>query len=272
MKKLCSLVICAMALLFAGCDPNAPATSSKVKTGAASDITNCSVVLHGNVNIDISLYEDVEFGIMISESKENMNARKGEMYKADVLLGKDFTVEFYRLNPETKYYYCAWLLLNNTQYEFGSIRNFITLEAASSEITCPEKWLEWKAQNELWLVQNAQRDGVQTSSTGLQYKCIYAGYDKSARPDDTSLVTIMYSGKLINGDQFDASDSYVGYVSDFISGFREGLKKMREFGIYEFYIPYYLGYGINGTGTEGSSSYIPPYSTLIFRVELKRVN
>ena len=43
-------------------------------------------------------------------------------------------------------------------------------------------WLDWKAQNELWLVQNAQRDSIQTSPTGLQYKCIYAGYDKSARP------------------------------------------------------------------------------------------
>ena len=44
-------------------------------------------------------------------------------------------------------------------------------------------WLDWKAQNELWLVQNAQRDSIQTSPTGLQYKCIYAGYEKSARPD-----------------------------------------------------------------------------------------
>ena len=271
-KQHLILVICAMALLFAGCDPNAPATSSKVETGAASDITNCSVVLHGVVNVDISLYEDIEFGIMISESKENMNARKGEMSKADVLLGKDFTVEFYRLNPETKYYYCAWLLLNNTQYEFGSIKNFITLEAASSGITCPEKWLEWKAQNELWLANNAKQEGVITTPTGLQYKCIFAGHESSPRPDEAKMVTIKYSGKLINGDQFEASNSYVGYVSDFIPGLCEGLKMMQEFGIYDFYIPYNLGYGTNGLGTEGSSSHIPPYSTLIFQVELKRVN
>ena len=135
-----------------------------------------------------------------------------------------------------------------------------------------ENWLDWKMQNELWLAQNAKKEGVVTTPTGLQYKCIYPGYDKSARPDDTSLVTIKYSGKLINGDQFDASDSYLGYVSDFIPVFREGLKKMREFGIYEFYIPYNLGYGINGSGTEGTSSHIPPYSTLIFQVELQGVN
>lgn len=133
-------------------------------------------------------------------------------------------------------------------------------------------WLDWKAQNELWLAQNAQRDGVQTSPSGLQYKCIREGEEGFARPDDTKMVTIKYSGKLINGYQFDASDSYKGYVSNFVPGFTEGLKKMKQFGIYEFYIPYDLGYGINGRGTEGTSSHIPPYSTLIFRVELQRVN
>ena len=133
-------------------------------------------------------------------------------------------------------------------------------------------WLDWTTQNELWLLQNAQNDSVKSTPTGLQYKCIFAGWEHSARPDDTKLVTIKYTGKLINGYQFDATEEYMGYVSDFVPGFSEGLKKMHEFGIYEFYIPYDLGYGIDGTGLEGTSSHIPPYSTLIFRVELKRVN
>ena len=82
------------------------------------------------------------------------------------------------------------------------------------------------------------------------------------------MVTIKYSGKLINGYEFDANDNYTAYVNNFVAGFAEGLKKMQEFGIYELYIPYDLGYGSKGTGTEGSSSHIPPYSTLIFYVEL----
>ena len=126
MKKLCSLVICIMTLLFAACEPNAPATSSKVETGAASDITTKSVVLHGVVNVDISQYEDVEFGMMVSEDKADLNARDGEMYKAKVLIGKDFELTLEGLSPETKYYYCAWVFLNNTQYEFGSIKDFET--------------------------------------------------------------------------------------------------------------------------------------------------
>jgi FKBP-type peptidyl-prolyl cis-trans isomerase len=112
---------------------------------------------------------------------------------------------------------------------------------------------------------------VVTTPSGLQYKCIFAGHATSARPDDAKMVEIKYSGSLINGYQFDAADSYVGYVSSFVAGFSEGLKKMNEFGIFEFYIPYELGYGINGTGSEGTSSHIPPYSTLIFQVELKDV-
>ena len=127
MKKLCSLVICVMALLFVGCEPNTPATSSKLETGTASDITTESVVLHGVVNVDISQYEDVEFGMMVSEDKAELNAHDGEMYKAKVLIGKDFELTIYGLSPETKYYYCAWVFLNNTQYEFGVIKEFTTL-------------------------------------------------------------------------------------------------------------------------------------------------
>lgn len=133
-------------------------------------------------------------------------------------------------------------------------------------------WLDWKSENEMWLQQNAQREGVQTTPTGLQYKCIYPGpfaNDPNAvRPDNAKVVTIKYSGKLINGYEFDANNNYTGYVSSFVAGFAEGLKKMKEFGIYELYIPYTLGYGIEGSGTEGTSSHIPPYSTLIFHVEL----
>lgn len=133
-------------------------------------------------------------------------------------------------------------------------------------------WLDWRTQNELWLENNKQAEGVVTTPTGLQYKCIFAGHASSAKPDDAKTVTITYSGKLINGFEFDAANYYTGYVTDFIDGFVEGLKKMHEFSIYEFYIPYQLGYGKTGTGTEGTSNHIPPYSTLIFQVELISIN
>ena len=78
MKKFFSYVISVMAVLFAACEEhNAPATSNKVETGAVADITTESVVLHGKVNVDISQYDDVEFGMMVSEDKADLNARDG---------------------------------------------------------------------------------------------------------------------------------------------------------------------------------------------------
>lgn len=129
-------------------------------------------------------------------------------------------------------------------------------------------WLDWKTQNELWLINNAKNPEVHTTHTGLQYKCIVPGEPNTPRVDDAKMVTIKYSGKLINGHEFDANEKYSDFVNVFVSGFTEGLKLMKEFGIYEFYIPYELGYGITEKGTEGTKSHIPPYSTLIFRVEL----
>ena len=105
----------------------------------------------------------------------------------------------------------------------------------------------------------------------MQYKCIEQGLPNYARPDDAKMVTISYAGELINGYEFDANENYSGYVSSFVPGFSEGLKKMEKYGIYELYIPYSLGYGVKGAGTEGTSSHIPPYSTLIFTVELHDV-
>lgn len=176
MKKLCSLVICVMTLLFVGCEPNAPATSSKVETGAASDITNCSVVLHGVVNVDISLYEDVEFGMMVSEDKAELNARDGEMYKAKVLIGKDFELTLEGLSPETKYYYCAWVFLNNTQYEFGVIKEFTTLAApkidgigvfsvsADKQVTFSKGNLQYTQSTNTWSFASAQWEMIGTDN------------------------------------------------------------------------------------------------------------
>ena len=176
MKKLCSLVICVMTLLFVGCEPNAPATSSKVETGAVSDITTKSVVLHGVVNVDISQYDDVEFGMMVSEDKAELNARDGEMYKAKALIGKDFELILEGLSPETNYYYCAWVFLNNTQYEFGVIKEFTTLEApkidgigvfsvsADKQVTFSQGNLQYTQSTNTWSFAENQWDYIGTDN------------------------------------------------------------------------------------------------------------
>ena len=150
---------------------------------------------------------------------------------------------------------------------------FCLLLIATLVCSCKqENWADWKVQNELWLANNAKQEGVITTPTGLQYKCIEKGWEKSPRPDDAKIVIIDYKGQLINNYVFDEADEASMQVSSVVSGFAEGLKKMNQFGEYEFYIPYYLGYGASGAGSEGSESFIPPYSTLIFHVYLHSVN
>ena len=128
---LCTIV-CAMFLTC--CEEEEPATSRKVETGKVSDVTLTSAIFHGVVNVDISQYSSVTFGVMLSDSKAELNERGGEMFKAKSLIGTDFKIEIGNLNPETKYYYCSWLFLNSTQYEFGDIKEFETLAPSPATV------------------------------------------------------------------------------------------------------------------------------------------
>ena len=126
MKKFCYLAIGVMACLATSCEQNAPATSNRVKTGVTKNLTTNSVTLHGSVNVDLLAYESVEYGMMISTDKTEMNERKGEQIAVQYLIGTELILELNGLQPATEYYYSTWLLLNNQQYEYGSIESFVT--------------------------------------------------------------------------------------------------------------------------------------------------
>ncbi len=135
-----------------------------------------------------------------------------------------------------------------------------------------DNWIDWKLQNELWFSQNALKENVMTapSGSGLQYTIQYEGNIYDAMPSRSATVVVDYTGKLINGKIFEQGTATLS-VSSLIEGFQEGLSLMHVSGDAVFYIPYTLGYGETGTGTEGSSSFIPPYSTLIFEVHLSGI-
>lgn len=143
-----------------------------------------------------------------------------------------------------------------------------------------ENWADWRLENEIWLEQISQQEGVQTTHTGLRYKVIAQPQTTSQYPDDLKTVVISYKGSLIGpldnptaGNAFDnqLNTQTALAVNQLIAGFSEGLKKMTPGSHYILYIPYNLGYGTEGTGTEGGSGYIPPYSTLVFDVTLHNV-
>lgn len=137
---------------------------------------------------------------------------------------------------------------------------------------CKQKeWIEWKTQNEIWLQQNKQKEGVQTTPSGLQYKILYEGNTTSTKPSAISTVYVAYTGTMINGVVFDTQSSAAMSLQSTVKGFAEGMTKIYRSGDIELYIPWNLGYGVNGNGTEGYSGFIPPYSTLIFRIHLNDI-
>ncbi len=124
------------------------------------------------------------------------------------------------------------------------------------------------AEGKVYLEQNAKRDAVTQTKSGLQYEVLTEGTGKSPKATDT--VRCHYEGRLLDGTVFDSSYKR-GEPADFglnqvIPGWTEGVQLMKEGAKFRFHIPYLLAYGERGAGAQ-----IPPYSTLIFDVELIKV-
>jgi FKBP-type peptidyl-prolyl cis-trans isomerase FklB len=116
-----------------------------------------------------------------------------------------------------------------------------------------------------YLAENAKKDGVMTTPSGLQYKVITAG--TGAKPTDADTVTCQYRGTLIDGTEFDSTykngQPAILEVGRVIPGFKEALKLMPVGSKYQFVIPADQAYGERGAG-----NVIGPNSTLIFEIEL----
>ena len=121
---------------------------------------------------------------------------------------------------------------------------------------------------EAFLAENAKRDGIHITKSGLQYEVLESG--SGAQPTANDRVEVHYTGKLIDGTVFDSSiergvPAMFG-VTQVIPGWVEALQLMREGDSWRLYIPSDLAYGPNGAG-----GLIGPDATLIFDVQLLRV-
>lgn len=122
------------------------------------------------------------------------------------------------------------------------------------------------AEGKVFLEANGKREGVTTTKSGLQYEVFTPGKGERS-PKATDTVVCHYEGRLVSGKVFDSSyernqPAEFG-LNQVIPGWTEGLQLMSEGAKFRFYIPYLLGYGEQGAGPS-----IPPYSTLVFDVEL----
>jgi len=127
-----------------------------------------------------------------------------------------------------------------------------------------------KAANLKFLEDNKSNDGVTALPSGLQYKVVKMG--TGAKPVATDMVKVNYVGTTIDGKEFDSTEKHNGQPAVFrlnqvIKGWTEGIQLMPVGSKFTFYIPYDLAYG-----PEGRPGSIPPFSTLIFDVELLAIN
>ena len=124
---------------------------------------------------------------------------------------------------------------------------------------------EAKAAGEAFLAENAKREGVKVTESGLQYEVLEATIGQ--KPKATDKVRVHYEGTLIDGTVFDSSykrgESITFGLNQVIKCWTEGLQLMSIGSKYKLYLPYQLAYGERGAGAN-----IPPYAALIFTVEL----
>ncbi len=121
-----------------------------------------------------------------------------------------------------------------------------------------------KVAGEAFLAENAKKEGVVTTESGLQYKVVKQG--SGAVPTESDRVKVHYHGTLIDGTVFDSSidkgEPIVFGVTGVIAGWTEALKLMPVGSKWTLYVPQNLAYGARDTGV------IKPFSTLVFEVEL----
>ena len=162
-----------------------------------------------------------------------------------------------------------------------SVAVFLLLAVGGLNSCKENKWLDWKSQNEMWLEHNKTQPGVETTSSGLQFRKIAdpGAQNGESKPNLNSTIICDYTVKLINGYTVSAANGVTLSLGSTIPGFSEGCHKIHTHGDIELYIPAYLGYDYQkykdnkygkaeGLDTEGTTSYIPPYSTLIYEVHI----
>lgn len=149
-----------------------------------------------------------------------------------------------------------------------TVQEFFTKMQEEMEAEAAKAGEANKQIGEAFLSENAKREGIKVTESGLQYEVLTEG--NGATPVASDKVEVHYTGKLIDGTVFDSSvergvPAMFG-VTQVIPGWVEALQLMKEGDKWRLYIPSDLAYGSQGAG-----GIIGPNSTLIFDVELLRV-
>lgn len=159
-----------------------------------------------------------------------------------------------------------------SEAEYKQVKQqFITNLQAKAKAEYTKVAAKNKSEGDAFIAKNKKAPGVKSTASGLQYKVLKSGNGPRPGPSDT--VQIEYTGKFVNGEEFDASAKHPEPKSGksvpiplagVIPGFREGLMLMQTGSHYMLYIPSSLAYGAQ------PANGFPPNETLIFDVTLEK--
>jgi FKBP-type peptidyl-prolyl cis-trans isomerase FklB len=205
--------------------------------------------------------------LCLAEEKPDLKDEKAKVnYSVGYQIGDDFKRQGVEINPEALVKGIQDALsgkkgLMTPQERSATLTNLQRQVAAQQKQDKPKQAQEYRGEGREFLVENAKKEGVKTTDSGLQYKVIREGTGRS--PGSTDTVTVNYRGTLIDGTEFDSSyrkgKPATFRVDRVIPGWTEALQLMREGAKWQLFIPPDLAYGERGTLAD---------KTLIFDVEL----
>ena len=286
MKKIVLFAAVAAAMGLASCTSQAPKASFKGETDSLSymlGIANTEGLVFGmerQFGIDSLLIDDFLKGFLEGVNKSQSNNKS---YNAGYQIGQQVGSQGFEnmdrgifgndstkaINKSNFLAGFADALQKKAQTSTQAANEYVSTyvkELRSKQLE--EQFGENKAAGEKFLAENAKKEGVVTTESGLQYKIIKAG--KGEIPTKESTVKVHYKGTLIDGTEFDSSYSRKEPakfgVTNVIKGWTEALQLMPVGSKWELYIPQELAYGERQSG-----SHIKPFSALVFEVELLEI-
>ena len=286
MKKIVLFAAIAAAVGFASCTAQAPKANLKNEVDTLSymmgvnNTQGLNDFLVGRMGVDLNDMDAFLEGFIEASTK---TSKKDKAYMAGLQIGQQVAVDMFEginqqifggdsLQSLNKADFLAGFIAavkGNAAFTLDSARVYVETHADAIKAKALEsRYGENKAAGEAFLAENAKKEGVVTTESGLQYKVIKEG--KGEVPTATSTVKVNYKGTLIDGTEFDSSykrnEPTTFRANQVIKGWTEALTMMPVGSKWELYIPQELAYGARDTGGQ-----IKPFSTLIFEVELLEV-
>ena len=286
MRKFGFFAVALAAISFASCTAQAPKAEFKNEIDSLSymfgvaNTQGLDYYISGQLGVDTTYMADFIAGVVAGVRQ---NTPKDVAYNAGLQIGQQITGRIIEGINNQLFAGDSTQALNQDNFIAGFVSalkkkpGMVTPEEASAYVqthadaikakALEAKYGENKAAGEKFLAENAKKEGVKTTESGLQYKVIKEG--KGAIPTETSTVKVHYKGTLVDGTEFDSSynrnEPTSFRANQVIKGWTEALTMMPVGSKWELYIPQELAYGARETGD------IKPFSTLIFEVELLEI-